>query len=159
MRAVLAVGLFDHFVCFYQRRAGASLPTARGSLTPGPTCYRSHAAIRGSRMDRRRGPTVAVQRQRRLWLRLIVANPGPILTIRAGRSRRRRDADAMHFCLRCGCFLVDHVLFSQVLIVRKTAIGGKVVIRVLRPKDCRDPSMQGVLECAPTIRNAQSAVR
>jgi hypothetical protein len=31
----------------------------------------------------------------------------------------------MHFCLRCGCFLVDHVLFSQVLIVRKTAIGAK----------------------------------
>jgi hypothetical protein len=27
---------------------------------------------------------VAVQRQRRLWLRLIVANPGPILTIRPG---------------------------------------------------------------------------
>jgi hypothetical protein len=35
-------------------------------------------------MDRRRDPTVAVQRQRRLWLRLIVANPGPILTIRPG---------------------------------------------------------------------------
>lgn len=51
---------------------------------PAPTCYRSHAAIHGSRMDRRRDPAVAVQRQRRLWLRLIVTNPGPILTIRAG---------------------------------------------------------------------------
>jgi hypothetical protein len=31
----------------------------------------------------------------------------------------------MNFGLRCGSFLVDHVLFSQVLIVRKTATGAK----------------------------------
>ena len=39
---------------------GESLQTARGSLAPGPRCYRSLAAIRGSRMDRRRDPAVAV---------------------------------------------------------------------------------------------------
>jgi len=61
---------------------------------------------------------VAVQRQRRLWLRLIVANPTDI-DYSPGRSRRRRerggrrrDADAMHFCLRYGCFLVDYVLLK-----------------------------------------------
>ena len=61
---------------------------------------------------------MAVQRQRPLWLRLIVANPAHI-DYSPGRSRRRRerggrrrDADAMHFCLRYGCFLVDHVLLK-----------------------------------------------
>jgi hypothetical protein len=40
-------------------------------------------------MDRRRDPTVAVQRQRRLWLRLIVA------AIPAGKAAPLRAAGAM----------------------------------------------------------------
>ncbi len=37
MRSVLALRPIDHFVCFCQRRGRASLQTALGPLTPGPT--------------------------------------------------------------------------------------------------------------------------
>ena len=72
MRAVLAVGLLITLrasanaapVHRFQPREGHY---ARANVLPLPR--------RDSRMDRRRDPTVAVQRQRRLWLRLIAANP------------------------------------------------------------------------------------
>ena len=117
MRAVLAVGLL---ITLCASANAAPVHRFQGSLTPGPTCYRSHAAIRGSRMDRRRDPTVAVQRQRRLWPRLIVvANPGPILTIRRGAHDGVANVVAGVAMLTPCIFafiaavLVDHVLFSQ----------------------------------------------
>ena len=62
---------------------------------------------------------MAVQRQRRLWLRLIVANPGPILTIRRGAHDGVANVVAGVAMLTPCIFafvaavLVDHVLFSQ----------------------------------------------
>ena len=66
---------------------------------------------------------MAVQRQRRLWLRLIVANPGPILTIRAGAHDGVATLTPCIFAFVAAVFW-STVLFSQVLIVRKTAFGG-----------------------------------
>jgi hypothetical protein len=75
---------FDYFVCFCQRRAGASSQTARGPLTHVQTCYHPSRstyyrsrALCGSRLDGRTDPVLAGQRHRRRWLGLIEGNFAP----------------------------------------------------------------------------------
>jgi hypothetical protein len=67
--AVLAVGLLITLCASANAAPVHRFEPHEGHLGP---VQRVTAPTRGSRMDRRRDPTVAVQRQCRLWLRLIV---------------------------------------------------------------------------------------